>query len=72
MAALLGTTTVVFRGIVLGRISFIASFSFLFQVRLQTMPKPKPGETPLYAGTLDCVKKTVKHEGVRGLYKGEH
>jgi solute carrier family 25 carnitine/acylcarnitine transporter 20/29 len=40
------------------------------KVRLQTMPIPKPGEKPLYAGTLDCLKTTVKNEGIRGLYKG--
>ena len=44
--------------------------SFL-QVRLQTQPKPASGQPAMYAGTLDCVKKTVKHEGIRGLYKGE-
>ncbi|KAJ8953249.1 hypothetical protein NQ318_015830 [Aromia moschata] len=41
------------------------------KVRLQTMPIPKvAGESPLYTGTLDCFKKTIKNEGVRGLYKG--
>jgi len=40
------------------------------KVRLQTMPIPKPGEQALYAGTWDCMKKTVTKEGVRGLYKG--
>ena len=45
--------------------------TFQFQVRLQTMPKPAPGQEPLYKGTVDCVLKTVKGEGVRGLYKGE-
>lgn len=40
------------------------------KVRLQTMPKPKTGELPLYSGTWDCAKKTVKREGVLGLYKG--
>ncbi|RZC32554.1 Mito carr domain containing protein [Asbolus verrucosus] len=33
------------------------------------MPTLKPGEKPLYAGTLDCFKTTVKNEGIRGLYK---
>ena len=47
------------------------SFPSLFQVRLQTQPKPAPGQPPMYTGTLDCVKKTVKHEGFRGLYKGK-
>ncbi|XP_037934323.1 congested-like trachea protein [Teleopsis dalmanni] len=40
------------------------------KVRLQTMPKPNPGEPPLYAGTWDCAKKTIQREGPLGLYKG--
>lgn len=40
------------------------------KVRLQTMPVPTPGEKPLYTGTLDCFKTTVRYEGIRGLYKG--
>lgn len=40
------------------------------KVRLQTMPRPAPGEPPVYAGTWDCVVKTVRREGVRGFYKG--
>lgn len=32
------------------------------QVRLQTQPKPKPGESLLYAGTVDCFKKTLAKE----------
>jgi len=40
------------------------------KVRLQTMPLPKPGEAPMYTGAADCVKKTIKLEGVTGLYKG--
>eukprot|EP00094_Tigriopus_californicus_P007639 TCALIF_07356-PA protein Name:"Similar to colt Congested-like trachea protein (Drosophila melanogaster)" AED:0.19 eAED:0.19 QI:215/0.66/0.5/1/0.66/1/4/0/182 len=45
-------------------------FVLEFQVRLQTMPNPKPGQPPMYTGTVDCVMKTVKLEGVTGLYKG--
>jgi len=40
------------------------------KVRLQTMPKPKPGEKPLFTGTFDCALKTIRHEGFLGLYKG--
>lgn len=40
------------------------------KVRLQTMPKPAPGEQPLFRGTWDCAVKTVKREGFLGLYKG--
>ncbi|XP_026162303.1 cAMP-dependent protein kinase type II-alpha regulatory subunit isoform X2 [Mastacembelus armatus] len=40
------------------------------KVRLQTQPKPKPGERLVYAGTIDCFKQTLAKEGVRGLYKG--
>lgn len=40
------------------------------KVRLQTMPRPAPGELPLYAGTFDCARKTVVREGFKGLYKG--
>lgn len=40
------------------------------KVRLQTMPLPAPGQAPMFAGTLDCAKKTIRNEGFRGLYKG--
>jgi len=40
------------------------------KVRLQTMPLPEAGQLPRYSGAVDCVVKTVKLEGVRGLYKG--
>lgn len=40
------------------------------KVRLQTMPKPAPGQAPKYKGTLDCALQTVKKEGFFGLYKG--
>jgi hypothetical protein len=36
------------------------------QVRLQTQPQDKP----LYTGLVDCLRKTLKNEGVGGLYKG--
>ncbi|XP_064605584.1 mitochondrial carnitine/acylcarnitine carrier protein-like [Liolophura sinensis] len=40
------------------------------KVRLQTMPKPAPGQSPMYTGTLDCALKTIRKEGILGLYKG--
>jgi len=40
------------------------------KVRLQTQPKPGPGEAPKFTGAFDCFIKTVRTEGVRGLYKG--
>lgn len=39
------------------------------KVRLQTQ-NVKPGESPLYTGTLDCARKTIQKEGFKGLYKG--
>lgn len=39
------------------------------KVRLQTM-KTAAGESPLYKNTWDCGVKTVRNEGIRGLYKG--
>lgn len=40
------------------------------KVRLQTMPAPLPGQAPMYAGTVDCIIKTFRGEGLRGFYKG--
>lgn len=40
------------------------------KVRLQTQPLPKPGQIPQFEGLVDCAKKTIRNEGIRGLYKG--
>ena len=40
------------------------------QTRLQTMPKPLPGQPPLYRGTFHCLYSTLQKEGVRGAYRG--
>lgn len=40
------------------------------KVRLQTMPKPAPGQSPMYTGTIDCARKIFLKEGPRGFYKG--
>lgn len=37
---------------------------------MQTMPTPPPGQSPMFTGALDCFYKTLKFEGIRGLYKG--
>ncbi|CAH8839742.1 unnamed protein product [Trichobilharzia szidati] len=34
------------------------------------MPHVQAGSTPLYYGTVDCIKKTVAADGILGLYKG--
>ncbi|XP_041092945.1 mitochondrial carnitine/acylcarnitine carrier protein-like isoform X2 [Polyodon spathula] len=40
------------------------------KVRLQIQPKAAPNQAVLYSGTIDCFRKTVAREGLRGLYKG--
>lgn len=40
------------------------------KVRLQTMPKPQPGQQAMYKGTIDCATKIIAKEGPLGLYKG--
>jgi solute carrier family 25 carnitine/acylcarnitine transporter 20/29 len=40
------------------------------KVRLQTMPKPTPGQPPIYSGTFDCARKIFVKEGPKGFYKG--
>ncbi|KAI6216097.1 hypothetical protein M3Y94_00463200 [Aphelenchoides besseyi] len=39
------------------------------KVRLQTM-QINPDGTRMYAGTIDCFKKTIARDGLTGLYKG--
>ena len=41
---------------------FLTGRFFLSQVRLQTMPKVPPGQTPSYTGTVDCFQKILKAE----------
>ncbi|KOS14231.1 mitochondrial ornithine carrier protein [Malassezia pachydermatis] len=41
-------------------------FSDLVKVRLQTQPH----DAPHYTGALDCFQKTIRYEGVRGLFRG--
>ncbi|KAL8212800.1 UNVERIFIED_CONTAM: hypothetical protein K2H54_058793 [Gekko kuhli] len=37
------------------------------KVRLQTQPKPLPGQSLIYSGTFDCFKKTLVQETQRGF-----
>ena len=32
--------------------------------------KGTPGYKPIYDGNIDCIRKTVRAQGVRGLYAG--
>lgn len=41
------------------------SSSDLVKVRLQTQPH----DIPHYTGALDCFRKTIQHEGFRGLFR---
>jgi hypothetical protein len=38
--------------------------------RIQSMPVPKAGEKPLYAGMIDCAKRSVAEEGPLVLWRG--
>jgi len=40
------------------------------KVRLQTQVTPLAGQLAKYGGVIDCITKTIRHERVRGLYKG--
>ena len=40
------------------------------RTRLQVDAMSNTGGQRLYRGAWDCLQKTVKHEGIRGLYKG--
>eukprot|EP00009_Paramoeba_aestuarina_P001544 CAMPEP_0201515114 /NCGR_PEP_ID=MMETSP0161_2-20130828/6766_1 /ASSEMBLY_ACC=CAM_ASM_000251 /TAXON_ID=180227 /ORGANISM="Neoparamoeba aestuarina, Strain SoJaBio B1-5/56/2" /LENGTH=292 /DNA_ID=CAMNT_0047911847 /DNA_START=250 /DNA_END=1128 /DNA_ORIENTATION=- len=44
----------------------------LLKVRLQAQGgmKGTPGYKPIYNGNIDCIKKTVRAQGISGLYKG--
>lgn len=61
----------VFSGIVGGSALVLAGHPLdLIKVRLQTQPKPAPGQPPMFRGALDCALQTVRREGLRALYKG--
>eukprot|EP01065_Artemidia_motanka_P048096 TRINITY_DN7683_c0_g1_i1.p1 TRINITY_DN7683_c0_g1~~TRINITY_DN7683_c0_g1_i1.p1 ORF type:complete len:322 (+),score=121.42 TRINITY_DN7683_c0_g1_i1:125-967(+) len=38
--------------------------------RIQNMPKPAPGQEPLYRGSLDCARRIIAAEGPLVLMKG--
>ena len=49
--------------------AIIVSYPFnLARTKLQT--QGVNGRTVLYDGTIDCFRKTLRHEGVTGLYRG--
>lgn len=44
----------------------VAEYPFdTVKVRLQTQPV----DSPHYQGPVDCIRATIRHEGIRGLYK---
>ena len=40
------------------------------KAKLQVQYALPPGATPLYRGPIDCVRKVLKAQGIRGLYAG--
>ncbi|XP_070558870.1 mitochondrial carnitine/acylcarnitine carrier protein-like [Ptychodera flava] len=40
------------------------------KVRLQTQSNRPHGRSPMYKGMVDCAVKSIRSEGVRGLFKG--
>lgn len=48
----------------------IASPFDIVRTRYMTQPKNALGKPTVYTSTLDCILKTVRHEGALALYKG--
>ena len=42
----------------------------LVKCRLQVQKSGTEGAAPRYSGNLDCLRQTVRHRGLRGLYTG--
>ncbi len=40
------------------------------KTRLQNQPYDANGKGTIYSGIVDCFRKSIKSEGVRGLYRG--
>jgi len=50
-------------------LAVLVSYPFnLVRTKLQT--QGVNGRALLYSGTIDCFKKTIEHEGFKGLYRG--
>jgi solute carrier family 25 carnitine/acylcarnitine transporter 20/29 len=57
----------IFAGTIAGiNATFVGHPFDTIKVRMQTQPVDKP----IYNGLYDCIQKTIKWEGVRGLYSG--
>ena len=55
-------------GSLAGFIGKVVEFPFdTVKVRLQSQPANR---LPLYAGPLDCLRQSVRHDGLRSLYRG--
>lgn len=58
----------IFCGSVAGSIAKFAEYPFdTIKVRLQSQPNTAP---PRYAGPLDCLRQSLAHDGIRGMYRG--
>ena len=54
-----------------GAAQLVVGFPFdTIKVKLQNMPRPAPGESPLYTSAVDALRKTVAEQGSSGLFKG--
>ncbi|KAI8086137.1 mitochondrial carrier domain-containing protein [Halteromyces radiatus] len=54
-------------GSIAGMVGKVVEYPFdTIKVRLQTQPLDQPH----YTGALDCITQTLRHEGVKGLFKG--
>ncbi|KAK9841283.1 hypothetical protein WJX74_003110 [Apatococcus lobatus] len=58
-------------GTIAGAAQLVVGHPFdTIKVKLQSQPRPKPGEVPHYNGAIDATRKTLSEGGVRALFRG--